>query len=155
MTRPGDSVAGQAAWYWTPVLLWLGVIWTLSGEPFSAAHTHRWLEALLRLLFSDPSPATLRLAHAIIRKTAHVVEFFVLGALLYRALRRGRAPAWQAPLAFGAVALAAAWALVDEFRQSLVPGRTPSLVDCAIDATGAAASQAANYLRLRGRVRAE
>lgn len=155
MTGPGAPVAGRAAWYWAPVLLWLGVIWTLSGEPFSAAHTSRWLDPVLRLLFPGLSPADLRTVHALVRKTAHFVEFFVLGALLYRALRRGRPPAWQARLALGAVALAALWALVDEFRQSLVPDRTASLLDCVIDATGAAASQAVNCLRLRLRGAAE
>jgi VanZ family protein len=34
--------------------------------------------------------------------------------------------------------VAGAYSLTDEFHQTFVPGRGPSLIDCGIDTTGAA-----------------
>lgn len=44
---------------------------------------------------------------------------------------------WRLRLATASVLLAGMYSLTDEYHQSLVPGRTPSLVDCGIDTLGA------------------
>lgn len=135
--------------YWAPVVLWLLVISTLSGDPFSASNTHRYLDPVLRFLFPDITPAGFVLAHTVVRKAAHFVEFFILGSLLYWALRRGRPPAWRTRTALLALFMAALYALADEARQAFVPSRTSSLLDSGTDTLGAAVSQMVIYLRHR------
>ena len=72
-----------------------------------------------------------------LRKGGHAFVYAVLGILLLRAL----APTARRPgLRLGAlaVALAALYAVTDEFHQSLIPGRGPHVVDVLIDIAGAA-----------------
>lgn len=138
--------------YWGTVAAWMGVISAMSADPFSATNTHRYIDPVLRFFFPDLTPAGFVLAHSIIRKTAHFVEFFILGALSYWASRRGRQPAWRPRWAVQALAIAGVFALVDEGHQRFVASRTASLADSMIDFCGAAASQAAIYLRRRAAV---
>jgi len=127
--------------YWGPVVLWALVISTLSGDPFSAQNTHRFIDPWLRYFFPDISAEGFRVAHWWIRKGAHFVEFFILGWLTFFAWRRGRRPAWQMRWAVQAFLVVVACALLDEFRQSFVPTRGASLVDSGIDSLGGLASQ--------------
>ena len=66
-------------------------------------------------------------------KGYHVMEYALLTALLYRALRAKlemrSALAWSAILAFG-------YACSDEYHQSFVPGRGGKWTDVAIDTIG-------------------
>ena len=151
---PAPQSAAPTAWsewlrYWSVVAAWLLVISTLSGDPFSATNTNRYLDPILRFLFPAITPSELALAHTAMRKAAHFVEFFVLGSLLYWALRRGRPPRWQARLAVVALVLAAVYAGADELHQAFVPSRTSSLLDSGTDTLGAAVSQVVIYLRHR------
>jgi len=127
--------------YWGPVLLWMAVISTLSGDPFSAQNTHNFIDPILRYLFPDISAAGFRSAHFFIRKGAHFTEFFVLGVLTFLAWRRGRQPSWRLRWAVQTMALVVVCALADEGRQAFVPTRGPSLYDSLIDSLGGLASQ--------------
>jgi len=148
--------AGQPVWRdllknWGVVATWMVVISTLSSEGFSADNTNRYLDPILRYFFPQLSPAGFVLAHGVIRKLAHIVEFFVLGLLAYWAARRGRAPRWRFGWAAQAMSLAAGFALIDETHQMFIPNRTGSYVDSAIDCSGAFASQVVIFLRRRNR----
>ena len=137
--------------YWGVVVAWMGVISLLSSDPFSAANTNTYIDPVLRFFFPDLTPAGFVLAHSIIRKTAHVLEFFVLGALSYWAARRGRAPRWRLVWALQPLAVSTGFALIDEAHQQFVASRTGSLVDSGIDVAGAAAALIVVYLRARRR----
>lgn len=143
MTTPIHREIRRALPYWAVVGLWLVVISTLSADPFSAQNTHRYIDPILRWLFPELTAAGFALAHTLIRKTAHFVEFFILGLLVFWAIRRGRPPSWRWQWSAQAVAFSALWALVDEFHQSFVLSRTASLWDSAIDTLGALMSQVA------------
>lgn len=138
---PGSPSFAVLLRYWVPVFAWMAVIATLSGDPFSASNTHRFIDPVLRYLFPDISAEGFRTAHFLIRKAAHFVEFFVLGLLVFSAWRRGRMPRWRLRWALQTMALVVVCALADEARQSFVPTRGPSLVDSAIDSLGGLASQ--------------
>lgn len=127
--------------YWGPVVAWALVISTMSGDPFSAQNTHRFIDPWLRYFMPDLTPEGFRAAHWWIRKTAHFVEFFILGWLAFFAWRRGRSPAWRLRWAVSAVLFVVVCALLDEFRQSFVPSRGASLYDSGIDTLGGIASQ--------------
>ena len=67
-------------------------------------------------------PEGLQLANLVLRKSAHVLEYFVLGLLLYRALSKDRHKA-EWPL-FGRILLAGgAYALFDELHQAFTVAR--------------------------------
>jgi VanZ family protein len=105
---------------WLPVFAWAAVIFAFSSIPSLSTGLGTW--------------------DTVLRKAAHVAEYAILGALLYRALGRE------------ALALAAgiAYAATDEFHQRFVPGRHSSPVDVAIDAVGLALGMLV-WLRLRER----
>ena len=103
----------------------------------SAEHTSRFIVPFLRWLDPTMSVETLLQVHFYLRKAAHVSEYAVLAALLYRALvntiLRGRV------LLSAAIVLlvCGVYAVSDEFHQSFVPSRTATARDVGIDAAGA------------------
>lgn len=127
----------------------MGCIAAFSTDPFSAQNTHRFIDPVLRWLFPGLGPTGFALAHTVIRKSAHFLEFFVLGALVFWAFRRGRSPRWRWAWSIQAVFLSGSWALVDELHQAFVVSRTASLWDSMLDTLGAVASQVTIYLRHR------
>ena len=121
---------------WLPPLLWMAAILWLSSGEFSADATGAFLLPLLRWLAPWATDAQLEVVHRGIRHTAHAVEYGILALLWFRALIRG--VALRARLAGGlAVAVAVAWACVDELHQSTIPSRTGSVWDVLLDAAGA------------------
>jgi len=122
------------------------VISTLSGEGFSAENTNRYLDPFLRYFFPKLGPSGFVLAHSVVRKSAHMTEFFILGALAYWASRRGRRSHWRLRWAVQAMLLAIVYALLDETHQMFVPNRTGSYLDSVIDCVGALVSQVVIYL---------
>ena len=93
---------------WGPVVAWAAVIFGLSSIPSLSSGLGTWDEAL--------------------RKGAHLTEYAILGALLFRALGR-----WQPALLIGI-----AYAVTDEVHQHFVHGRHSSPFDVAFDACGLA-----------------
>jgi VanZ family protein len=135
---------------WLPAILWAVLISVLSTDTFSSEHTSRFIVPILHWIFRGASPGALELMHAVIRKTAHLTEYFVLGFLLYRALR-GQERGWRLKWAIWAVAIAAGYAACDEFHQVFVPSRTASPWDALLDTVGASAAQLAVWLVWRWR----
>ena len=118
----------------------MGLIFTMSTNLGSSAHTSRLIEPLLRWLNPEMSPAAMARASFLIRKAAHLSEYAVLALLLLRAIRSSRrlAPGeWSWKTAGIALLVAAAYAATDEFHQSFVGARTASATDVLIDTLGA------------------
>jgi VanZ family protein len=105
---------------WLPVLAWAAVIFAFSSIPSLSSGLGVW--------------------DTVLRKGAHITEYAVLGALLYRAFER-EAPALAAGIAYAAT---------DELHQHFVRGRHASPVDVAIDAVGVALGMLI-WLRVRER----
>jgi VanZ family protein len=102
------SDASGALSLWLPVLVWAALIFTLSSIPSLSTGLGLW--------------------DTLLRKTAHLTEYAILGALLLRALGR------ELP----ALALGAAYAVTDEVHQHFVEGRHASPVDVLLDTFGVA-----------------
>ena len=114
---------------WLPVALWMGVIFLSSSRPITPgpfSHQSRWGEVL--------------------RNGSHVAAYAILAALTHRAVckaaqERGPKPphstAWIQTAAW-ALGVAIAYAILDEWHQSFVPGRRFALLDIVFDAAGAA-----------------
>ncbi|MCC6499382.1 MAG: VanZ family protein [Anaerolineales bacterium] len=93
----------------------------------------RWLPALLTMAVifwfsSQPSTElpSFGLVDRIIKKSGHIFEYAVLAYCLWYALEFRKDRRWLAWL------IALFYAASDEFHQSFVPGRFPSLWDVAI-----------------------
>jgi len=124
--------------YWLPVLIWLGLIVIGSTDLMSAEHTSRIIGPVLRAFNPDISAETIAQIQFVVRKTAHVMEYAILAALLWRALRAG--VRWQTRMLRLFIAVwfvCAVFAASDEFHQSFVPSRTASPIDVMIDIFGA------------------
>jgi VanZ family protein len=124
---------------WWPALVWAAVIFTLSTDAFSARHTGLVIEPILRWLFPSMSAEGLDLAHHVIRKCAHLTEYFIFFLLLYRGVRATRTTSrgWHTSSALIAWFIAAAYSATDEIHQIFVPSRGPSPWDSLLDSTGA------------------
>jgi VanZ family protein len=98
---------------WLPVLLTMLVIFWFSAQPASEIPTFDW-------------------ADSIIKKGGHVIGYGLLTLFYWRALDFRPERRWIAWI------LAVLYGLIDEFHQSFVPGRKPSVWDVLIfDSFGA------------------
>jgi VanZ family protein len=140
--------------YWLASALWAALISILSTDGFSSEHTSRFFLPALRWIFPHASMETLEVMHAVIRKTAHLSEYFILSIFLFIA-HRGGDGGWKLRWAIWAIVLCAGYASLDEFHQSFVPSRTASPWDALIDTTGASAAQMAAWVWNRARKTAE
>ena len=105
---------------WLPVFAWAAVIFAFSSISSLSSGLGEW--------------------DTVLRKCAHVTEYAVLGALLYRALGRETL----------ALALGIGYAATDELHQHFVRGRHASPIDVAIEAVGVALGMLV-WLRVRQR----
>ena len=116
---------------------------------FGSSFTQWVLSQILSLFQVHVSPGTLDFLNFLMRKLAHLTEYAVLAQLLYVSLLKGGELEWQPRAAFWSAVIAGAYSLTDEFHQLFVPNRTASLVDCAIDTTGAVLGLLLVYLVAR------
>ena len=121
--------------YWIPVVAWMLLIFVMSGDLMSAEHTSRFFVPFLRWIAPGISDETVASLQLLLRKCAHLVEYAILAALLWRALARGSREFGRA--AWGAFVIAAVYASLDELHQSFIPSRTGALQDVVIDCGGA------------------
>ena len=104
---------------WLPVIVWAAVIFAFSAIPSLGTGLGTW--------------------DLVLRKLAHMAEYAVLAALLWRALGSYA----------GALVLAVAYAGTDELHQHFVSGRHAAFRDVGIDAAGAAVGLALVRYRKR------
>lgn len=140
-------------WAWWPAIVWSGVIFTMSTDTFSAEHTKWFFEPILRRLIPGLAQSQYDYMHHIIRKCAHFGEYFVYFLLLYRAVR-GRHSGWRWSWGSVALLIAAVYSAGDEFHQTFVASRGPSVYDSLLDTTGATVALILLWLWFRRRVNA-
>jgi VanZ family protein len=123
-----------------PVLVWATAIWLFSTDAFSEVGTGHFILPVLRWLFPHASHHTIHVIHFLIRKSAHLVEYFIFSLLVLEAIRGGRR-GWSRSWGIWAIAIAAGYASTDEIHQLFVASRGASVVDVLIDISGAALAQ--------------
>jgi VanZ family protein len=129
------GLSGNLVRNWLPVALWLCVIFFMSTGSFSADNTSSVVGTVLGFLFPGMSADTVASIDLLMRKAAHVTEYFILSVLLFRCFKPSQGP-WKWRYHIYAVAGVMLWALSDELHQLFVPERTGSLMDVGIDTTG-------------------
>jgi VanZ family protein len=133
-SEPGGLGRRDLVDRWVPVAVWAAAIFLFSTEFFTGDGTSRFLIPLLELLMPTAAPETLNLLHGMLRKLAHLTEFALLTLLLGRALvRPHRTLFW---LAWRVLPAAVAWAILDEWHQTFVPGRVGAVRDILLDSAG-------------------
>lgn len=100
---------------WVPVFGWCGVIFYLSSIPRLGTGWGVW--------------------DLILRKAAHITEYFILTVLLYRALK-GSFNLSSFYLSIWTFSLSFLYAVSDEIHQAFVPMRNPSPNDVFFDTLG-------------------
>jgi len=118
-------------------VIWAGFIFYLSTSGFGPSFTLWLLTQILSLLHISVPPATFDLLHFCLRKLAHMTEYCIFSLLIYASFLGTKDFEWRPRLALRSVVIAGLYSLTDEYHQSFVSNRTPSLVDCGIDTTGA------------------
>lgn len=122
--------------YALPALLWMGVILSLTLQP---AETSSQLSGgIVSYLYSFVELLGISLSmeqfHFIVRKTAHVSEYFILGLLVFVALKPHTMTFQRKMLIVFLFGIA--FASVDEFIQTFVPKRVGAISDVLIDSVG-------------------
>ncbi len=135
---------------WLPAFIWATFIFSMSTDSFSSEHTGSIIEPILHWIYPAITAEQFALIHHLIRKTAHLTEYFIFGILVFRGVRRGR-PGWRWSWALLALLIAAIYAAFDEFHQTFVPSRTASPYDSMIDTLGASAAILFLFLWFRWR----
>ena len=102
-------------YYWLPFLLWLLLIYSFSSHPTKATSDIYWEDF-------------------IIKKLAHIVEYAILTAFLYRALLSSGIRKKEAALT--SIFFALVYGMTDEYHQSFIPGREPRIRDIVFDTIG-------------------
>jgi VanZ family protein len=125
---------------WLQAIAWAGLISVLSTDAFSSQHTSAYLIPLLHWLFPHAGAETLNWMQLVIRKMAHLTEYFIFSIFLLHGLC-GKDRGWQLRWAIWAVVIAAGYASLDEFHQVFVPSRYASPWDALLDTTGAVVAQ--------------
>jgi VanZ family protein len=124
---------------WIPTLIWLCVLAFFSTDTFSAEHTGSVLLKILHALFGTRFDEQFQEIHFLIRKSAHFCSYGFLGALAFfswRATFPAR-PRWTLRWSLLGLLVAVIAGGLDEFHQTFVPSRGPSLRDVFIDTIGA------------------
>jgi VanZ family protein len=119
-----------------PLLAWMVFISFASTSEFSGENTSRIIRPLILWLFPHTTEETLAVVHVVVRKIAHFSEYFVLGFLAARAFSSSSKELLRRRWFVLCLTLIIVYSLVDEYHQSFVPSRTPSIFDSMIDTLG-------------------
>jgi VanZ family protein len=101
---------------WLPVIVWAGVIFSFSSMAINKDVSFSWLDF-------------------VVKKTAHVVEYFILYWLLFRASSEGNKKINKKVFVWSMIVVIF-YALSDEWHQTFVPGREGTLRDVGFDTIG-------------------
>jgi VanZ family protein len=124
--------------YWVPVLGWVVVTFIGSTNVLSVENTSRFIVPFLLWLKPGMTQEATWGIIVVMRHCAHVGEYAILAILMWRALRWGTSVSMRMSTACGVVLLACAlFAASDEFHQTFVKSRTPSVRDVLLDVGGA------------------
>ncbi|MCA1590273.1 MAG: VanZ family protein [Acidobacteria bacterium] len=145
-TTPEPQRRRDAFLRYALLVVWIVVIFFLSGYEGSMSQTSRFIRPILEFLFPAADEPTLHFIHGLVRKFAHFAEYAVLAFFGVRAFRT-LAVFQSKNLAYAvAFLLVLSVAAVDETNQSFTTTRTGSILDVLLDVCGGTAMLAAVFL---------
>ena len=139
-TRHDSLRIADRIWRYGPLIIWAALIFIGSSNLLSSSQTSAFLVRPLRSLFPSASDTTLATIHFLVRKAAHLTEYFILAVLAARAFRTSSREFLRTRWFSVSLLLVVAYSLCDEFRQSFASSRSASIYDSMIDIAGGAAA---------------
>ena len=119
---------------WLLVIGWMIIIFIFSSQNGEqSGHNNRFVVEILKGIGINLDSILGSMDDYLIRKLAHMTEYFILFHLLYNALHEGYR-FWKASLL--SILILFIYAASDEYHQSFIPGRGPSFKDVLIDTGG-------------------
>jgi VanZ family protein len=116
----------------------MAVIFSASADANSVNRSNGLIRRFLNFLHLHPTDQQTEAFRWVVRKGAHVTEYAILAGLCWRALGGGKAGEPALKPRFGlALLICALYAATDEYHQSFVKDRGPSVTDVGIDTFGA------------------
>lgn len=115
---------------WYPTLIMAIIIFIFSASP--ALDSNRQSGLIVNAItFLSPDLKDATFLVRIVRKSAHFIEYAILGFLAARSFKLSKKSPWWSILA------CAIYAGIDEFHQSFVSGRSAEVKDVALDTLSA------------------
>ena len=113
------------------LLVWMAVIFLLSSEGHDISSGRS--DTVVYALQSAGITWQEDLLTFLVRKSAHITAYFILGVLTYNVIRLHRlSTRWHIAISIAVVVL---YAISDELHQLFVPGRSGEVRDVIIDST--------------------
>lgn len=116
---------------WLMLIFWMGIIFLLSHQPNSGQATYNVIE---NIFVNIKINSIISAINFIIRKFAHLTEYFILAFLTVSLLKEYTKK--QIIIFVVTLFFCFSYAVTDEFHQLYVIGRTGSIKDIFIDTTG-------------------
>lgn len=126
---------------WLLVILWIGVIFSFSSDPAEVS------QGKSQIIFEKVEPVVVKIAdeigvspiskdelHFYVRKNAHAFNYFVLTVLGFIAFRSLELTKMKCLI--GSCLLSTEFAMLDEFYQTFIPGRSGQVSDVLVDCLG-------------------
>ncbi len=114
---------------WLFLIIWMIIIFLFSHQAHSGNLTHNVIQDIL------PFPEnTINTINFLIRKLAHLSEYFILAILIISLLKEYKHPPKN--IIIISIIFCFIYAASDEFHQSFIAGRTSTFKDVIIDTTG-------------------
>jgi len=121
--------------YWFPLLFWLILIFVLSHQDGdTSSQMSNWVVSILEYLHIDPETLRQSGVKTLVRKAAHMAEYFILFLLFFRLILTAKP--FRTSLV-SSLLFTIGYAATDEFHQIFIPGRVGTIFDVGIDSLGA------------------
>jgi len=122
--------------YGLPILFWIVFIFWMSTGVFSFNYTSSIIVPVIKFVAKEISDERASHIHWLIRKSGHVTEYFILGALVIRAFCAGTIKSLTVRQTLYSLLIVVLYASSDEFHQFFIATRTASTSDIGIDTVG-------------------
>lgn len=113
------------------LILWMGIIFIFSHQPNSGEETKSILETALPFINEIN---LIELTNLFIRKSAHLIEYFILTLLTVSLLKEYTKN--ERKIIISSLIFCFLYACTDEYHQSFIIGRTSAFKDVLIDTIG-------------------
>ena len=129
---------------WLMLLLWMLVIFLFSSQPHSGETTKSIIEQIMPNIKTN---SLLDMINFIVRKSAHITEYFILTLLIISLLKEYTKK--ERTILLSSIIFCFIYAMTDEYHQSFVPGRSSLFRDVLIDTSGSLIALLGYYFYLK------